>query len=444
MKFFTMLIKAPSSRFVNILILVLCCFCSSNSQFNNTDWPQWRGPQRDGVWHEDIMIDTLKPVNIKKLWESQVSPGFSGTTVAAGRVYLTDYNKTPVPSERILCFNADAGKMLWSYEYPCEYSNVGYSIGPRASVLVYDDRAYSFGTMGHLFCFDAVTGKVLWQHNALEEYHSQTPIWGFAASPVIEKNLLIVQLGGKPGACLVAFDRITGKEVWRALDDDASYSAPIIIDQAGKRVLVCWTGNHIAGLDPDNGTVYWKIPFTPRNMIMNIASPVFAPPYMFLSSFFDGAWLIRLNRYAPEAEVVWYRYGINEQKTDALHCCISTPVIEGNYVYGLDSYGEMRCLDLLTGDRIWEDNTLVPHGRWVNVHFVRQGDKIWAFNEVGELILCKLSPGGFRDLGRVRLIEPAKNSGLPRNGVCWAHPAFSGDRIYVRNDEKLVCFQLVR
>jgi outer membrane protein assembly factor BamB len=396
------------------------------------------------VWYQNFDFDTLKPDNLKKIWEAQVSQGYSGPTVAQGRIYLTDYTKDPVPSERVLCLDAETGKLIWDYTYACEYSGFGYPVGPRASVLVHDDRAYSFGAMGHLFCFDAATGKILWQHNTLEEYNSRIPIWGFASSPVIEDDLLIVQFGGQPGACIVAFNKNTGKEVWRALDDNASYSAPIIIDQAGKRVLVCWTGNHFTGLDPLNGHVYWKIPFTPREMIMNIASPVYAPPYLFFSSFFDGAWLIRLNTNTPEAELVWYRHGENEQNTDALHCCISTAVTDGDFIYGLDSYGEMRCLDLKTGDRIWEDNTLVPHARWANVHFVCQGDRTWAFNEIGELVLCVLTPEGLRDRGRVRLIEPVAVSPNPRNGVCWAHPAFAGDKIYVRNDERIICYQLVQ
>jgi outer membrane protein assembly factor BamB len=430
---------------VFIIHLFIGCFTfQADTGEKEPDWPQWRGPNRDGVWYENILLDTLKPENFRKLWESQVGQGYSGPTVANGRVYLTDYVKNPYPSERVLCFDAGSGKPVWTREYSCEYFNVGYPAGPRASVLINDGRAYSYGTMGHLFCFDAVTGEVLWQHNALEEYNARIPIWGLAASPIMEKDLLIVQLGGQPGACLVAFDKVTGREIWRALDDEASYSAPIIIDQAGKRLLVCWTGNHIAGLNPDDGAVYWKIPFTPREMIMNISSPVYSPPYLFLSAFFDGSFLVRLDMNKQEADLVWYRHGENEINTDALHCCISTPIIKGGYIFGLDSYGEMRCLDLLTGDRIWEDNTLVPHGRWANVHFVRQGNRIWAFNELGEMILCEFNPEGLREYGRVGLIKPVKIPPNPRNGVCWAHPAFSGVMIYVRNDEKLVCYQLVQ
>ena len=121
-------------------------------------------------------------------------------------------------------------------------------------------------------------------------------------------------------------------------------------------------------------------------------------------------------------------------------CCISTPQIR--YVYGVGSYGETRCLDLLTGERIWEDLTLVPKARWANIHLVQQGEKSWGFNELGELLLGQFTPEGFKDLGRVKLIDPVKISPNPRNGVCWAHPAFSGHRIFIRSDEQLVCVQI--
>lgn len=433
-------------RLVNIYILILllisCIFCNSQKQSKITDWPQWRGPGRDGIWHEKISMDSLKPDNIKKIWNAPVGPGYSGPTVSDKRVYVMDYIKEPLPSERVLCFDALSGKSLWTYEYPCEYYAIGYPLGPRASVLINENMAYSFGAMGHLFCFNAMTGDVLWQHNTLEEYGSRIPTWGLASSPLIEKNLLIVQAGGQPDACIMGFDKITGEEIWRALEDEASYSAPIMIDQAGTRVLICLTGEHIAGLDPGTGELYWKLPLNRKNGIINIATPVYSEPYLFISSFWDGSMLIRLDQQKLEAEMVWHRAGENENNTDALHCCISTPVIKGDYVYGIDSYGEFRCLDLLTGNRIWESSVLVPHGRWANVHFVQQGEKVWAFNEMGELILGELTPSKFKDYGRVSVIKPVKMSPHPRNGVCWAHPAYAGNYIYVRNDEELICIKL--
>jgi outer membrane protein assembly factor BamB len=297
--------------------------------------------------------------------------------------------------------------------------------------------------MGDLYCLDAQTGEVLWYVDGEKEYNISFPTWGLSSSPLIENDLLIVQLGGTPSACLVAFNKTTGEEAWTALSDEASYSSPIVIDQAGKRVLVCWTGDNLAGLNPETGNVYWKIPYERKKGVINIAMPVISWPYIFLSSFWDGSMLVQMNEKSLGASLVWKRTGESERNTDALHSIMSTPLIRDDYIYGLDSYGELRCLDLLTGDRIWTDKTLVPFGRWANAHFVTQNEKIWAFNEKGELVLGRFSPEGFSDLGRVELVKPVRVSPNPRGGINWAHPAFAGRKIYARSDALLVCWELL-
>jgi len=402
------------------------------------DWPQWRGPDRSATWYHGPAVESLTPDRIEKVWEVPVGSGYSGPTVTNGQLCVMDYKSG---SERVLCMDAMTGKENWSYSYPVSYS-VGYPTGPRASVLLSDRKAYSWGTMGDLHCFDASTGKVLWKVNSVEQYNSRMPIWGLASNPILVNELLVVQVGGTNGACMVAFHKDTGREVWRALDDEASYVAPVLIMQAGRQVLVCWTGESITGLNPGNGETYWSIPFEPREMIMNIADPVYDPPYLFLSAFFDGSYLVKLGQDTPSAELVYHRHGASERITEALHCCISTPLVRNGYVYGIGSYGEARCLDLLTGDRIWEDLSLVPSERWANVHLVSQDDKVWGFNEKGELLLGKFSPGGYQSLGKVKVIDPVQISPNPRNGVNWAHPAFTGNYIYIRSDSKLVCLRV--
>jgi outer membrane protein assembly factor BamB len=319
---------------------------------------------------------------------------------------------------------------------------VGYPDGPRAAVTIDDGRAYSLGAMGDLVCFDAAKGKILWGKNLKDEYDIQIPIWGIAAAPLVEDNLVIFHVGGKDNACLIAFDKFSGEERWRALDDPASYSAPIIIEQAGKRMLVCWTGASISGLDPATGKIYWRHPFKPFKMVINIATPVYSDGYLFFSSFYDGSILLKTNTDKLTIEQVWQRKGKSETNTDSLHCCISTPIIQRDYIYGVDSYGELRCLELLTGDRVWESLDAVPKARWANIHITRHEDKIWMFNERGELIICKLSPDGFHEISRAKIIEPTTGQLGQRGGVCWAPPAFAYKHIYVRNDRELLCIDL--
>jgi outer membrane protein assembly factor BamB len=295
--------------------------------------------------------------------------------------------------------------------------------------------------MGHLHCLDAASGRVLWKKTPGVDYTIRVPIWGIASAPLVEDDLLIVQLGAAGGACIVALDKTSGKEVWRALDDKVSYSAPIVIEQASRRVLVCWTGDHVAGLDAASGTVYWKYPFERNRMVINVPTPIVDGDHLFVTAFYDGALMLKLLEREPWVQELWRRQGRSERNTDALHCMISTPYMEGKYVYGVDSYGELRCLDALTGDRIWEDLTATPKARWSNIHMVRNGDRMWMFNERGELIIAKLSPRDFHEISRAKLIEPTTKQ-LRSRGVCWSHPAYANRHVIARNDHELVCASL--
>ncbi|MBM4027619.1 MAG: dehydrogenase, partial [Planctomycetes bacterium] len=183
-------------------------------------------------------------------------------------------------------------------------------------------------------------------------------------------------------------------------------------------------------------------PFAPQKMVITIATPVFDGRHLLATSFYDGSLLLKVHQDKLSVEKLWQRRGDSEVKTDALHCCISTPILQGEHIYGVDSHGELRCLDLTTGDRIWEDLTAVPKARWSNIHLVRNADKVWMFNERGELLIGRLTPEGFHEISRTRLIEPTTDQLNQRGGVCWAHPAFANRRIYIRNDKELVCADL--
>lgn len=434
-----------SHLFVGLILLFSTLATNGICQEKRTqdDWSQWMGKDRKGEWHLDLQKESLNDSDLIKRWEVPINPGYCGPTVSNNKVYLMDYAGNSEKSERVICLDAETGAQIWTHAYECSYS-VGYPTGPRASVLIDGDRAYSLGTMGDLYCLNANSGKVLWYINGQKEYNIDFPIWGLSSSPLIEGDILIVQIGGRPDACLAAFNKLSGKEVWRALSDNASYSSPTVIDQAGNRVLVCWTGDNLVGLDPNSGIEHWKIPYIRSKDVINIASPVLNGPYIFLSSFYDGSMLIKISEQELTAQLLWTRKGKNERETDALHCITSTPIIYEGYIYGIDSYGEFRCLDLMTGDRLWTDSTLVPYGRWSNAHLIKQKKKLWAFNEKGELILGELSPQGFEELGRTELVKPVRVSPNPRGGVNWAHPAFAGRKIFARSDAVLACYEMVK
>jgi len=405
------------------------------------DWPQWRGPERDGVWRESGIIDKFDGPTAERRWTADLCGGYSGPTVARGRVYVTDRLTEPDEIERVLCFDCRDGRKLWSCAYPCKYT-ISYRDGPRASVTVDDGRAYALGAMGHLHCLEAASGKVIWKKVPGRDYRIRMPIWGIAAAPLVENDLVIVQIGIASGGCVAAFDKRTGRLRWKALDDPASYSAPIAIDQAGRRVIVCWTGARLTGLDAQTGKLLWQHPFKHRRWIDMVATPVQADDRILVASFDEGALMIKLHHDQPAAERFWLRLGRSEFDTKAIQPMISTPLIIDGYIYGFDSYGQFRCLSAETGQRIWEDRTATSQTRWGTAHLVRNGDNVWLFNDRGELIISRLSPQGYREISRAKLIDPTRGQLNKRNGVTWSHPAFAYKHVFARNDEELVCAPL--
>ena len=253
---------------------------------------------------------------------------------------------------------------------------------------------------------------------------------------------MIVQIAGEGEACICAFDKMTGAERWTALPDVASYSAPIVIDQAGQRVCVCWTGDRITGLDPASGKLYWEHPSPWKSWPIAIATPVHHEDLLVLSESHNGTTVLRLSDDSLQMEKVWNRQRKDLEDGKALHCLISTPYVDGQHIYGADSRGILRCLRLDTGVQVWEDGSAVPEDRFATIHLIRNGDRTWLFNERGELIIARLTPDGFDEISRAKLIDPTLEQFRRRDGVTWSHPAFAYRHVFARNDKELVCADL--
>ena len=406
------------------------------------DWPQWRGPRADGVWRETGIVQKFKSDRLERKWAVPIGAGYSGPTVAAGRVYVTDRLVSPSQQERVHCFDATTGAAVWKFTYDCQYVKIGYQAGPRACVTIDGGKAYSLGAMGHAFCLDAADGHLIWKRDLNADYQIEMPIWGIAASPVIYRNLVILLIGGTPDSCVVALDKETGKEVWRSLSERGQYATPLLVKQGDQDVCVCWTGDSVSGLDPATGKLLWREAWKPRNMPIGVATPIVDQGRVFFTSFYDGSLLLKLSSKPSEVEKVWQRVGKSETATDALQSIISTPLFLGDHIYGVDSYGELRCLDAKNGDRVWENLTATPKARWSTIHFVVNGDRQFLFNERGELIIAKLTPGGYNEISRAALIEPTEEQLRQRKGVCWSHPAYANKHVFARNDKELVCASL--
>ncbi len=281
------------------------------------DWPQWLGPQRDGVWRETGIVEKFPAGGPPVRWRVPMDAGYAGPAVAGGRVYVMDrqlatganqprnaFARGEIPgNERVLCLNEADGKILWQHTYDCPYT-VSYASGPRCTPLVSGGRVYTLGTEGHLFCFEAESGKVVWAREFKKDFGVPAPIWGFAGHPLLEGNKLICLVGGE-GSTAVAFDKDTGRELWRALSArEPGYAPPTLIEGGGTRQVIIWHAEAINSLDPETGKVHWTYPWPIRNGV-SLATPRQAGDWLFFTAFYNGSRMFRLVRTKPAAEIAW-------------------------------------------------------------------------------------------------------------------------------------------
>ena len=401
------------------------------------DWPQWGGPQRDLVWREKGIVKTLPPGLLPRVWSTPVGEGYSGPAVAAGKVFITDLvdRKNKGATERALCLDAAVGKVLWTYAYPVEYG-ISYPAGPRATPVVDADRVYIAGAVGDLACLDVETGKVVWKRSLTEDYGANLPTWGLSASPLVDGNQLITLVGGKGAALLVSFDKRTGKELWKAIDcPEVGYVPPVIFTFGGLRQLIQWHPRAVTSLDPETGKTIWEVPFKAKVGLV-IATPRQVGSRLFVTAFYNGPMMLDVAADGKSASVAWRGKSENEQKTDGLHSIMSTPWMTETHIYGVCSYGQLRCLDAKTGERLWETRQPTGDGRWWNAFIVPYEDRYFLHNEQGDLILATLTPEGYTELSRAKLVEPTRKVGTRM--TIWSHPAFAMKSVFARNDKEIV------
>jgi outer membrane protein assembly factor BamB len=414
---------------------------------NPEDWPEWRGRGRTGVWRETGILKTFPRDGLRFRWRSPLNGGYAGPAVAGGRVFVTDFRKIAATQgiERIVAIEESTGKPLWSQEWAADYRGLDYAGGPRATPTVDDGRVYALGAMGALKSLDARTGRVLWERDYVRDFGAEVPAWGMTSAPIVDGDRLIAVTAGKPEGKVIAFDKRTGREIWRALssvDSEPGYSQPILIEAGGRRQLIVWHATAISSLDPVTGRILWEHPF---RVTMNtpIATPAYHAPYLLVSGFFNGARLLRLDSLG--AELVWKPQVESETRGDTLHSLMNSPVIDKGYIYGICAHGQLRCLRLDTGARVWESQAVtVEQRRNASAFVVRHGDRYFINNDRGELIIARFSSEGYREDSRTELIKPTSPGGRRERGaVNWSHPAYANGHIFARNDEEIVCASLL-
>lgn len=436
-----------------LISLILCALTSTTLA---ADWPAWGGPDHDGVWRETGILKSFPESGPKILWRTPIAHGYASPAVAAGKVYVFDrrfadpkapggnpFKRGEIPGdERLICLDAKTGKITWQVADPCAYT-VSYASGPRTTPTIDGKRVYTLGAEGDLRCRSTDDGSLHWHKDFKQLTGNKTPTWGFAASPLLEGELLICLAAGD-GSTVIAFDKVSGEERWRALSaKEPGYCPPRIIEHNGQQLLIVWHPESANALDPLTGKLLWSIPWKLRSGL-SVPNPQPFGDHLLFTSFYNGSMLLKLDG-GKQPEIVWRSSEkTSEKRTEHLHGIINTAVIADGHFYGACSYGEFRCLELASGKRIWE--SLKPVGlekpqRWGTVFVTPHEDRYFLFSETGELAIAKLSPKGYEEISRAKILEP-NGFDMRQRAIVWAHPAYADRCAFIRNDTEIVCVSL--
>lgn len=394
-------------------------------------WPQWRGPNRDGLAPSGPLRTNWKESPPKPLWSVPCGGGYASFAVVGNRLYTQDYKDG---TERILCLDAATGATIWTHGDSVPYSGLGFPSGPRATPTIHEGRVYTVGAKGLFLCLDAnpdsPQGKELWRHDLLAEFRADLPTWGIASAPLIEGDLVIVQPGGRDGT-IAAFDRKTGAKRWATGKNPNGYSSPIAATLGGVRQIVAVTGDAIIGVRPSDGQQLWSHPWITEHK-GNIATPVVVDVnHVFVSSGYQkGCVLLQIaaDGDGAKAKELYFR------KSRVMRNHHSSCVVRGESLYGYDD-NTLRCVDWRKGAAKddWEgtDN----NGRTLRKGSVILSDKyLIGLTETGTLFLGEAAPDEFRFLGQV--------PNVLAGAECWALPVLVDGRLYLRDAAKIVCLDV--
>jgi outer membrane protein assembly factor BamB len=398
------------------------------------DWPQWRGPNRDGVCGETGLLQSFPADGLKIRWRVPIGWGFSSPIVAQGLVFLADSElMKPRARERLLCLDEATGKPLWTHSYDVSYEDWAFDptqeIGPVATPIVHEGKVFTVGRLCHLICLDVKTGNVVWKKDLVKDY--QAAFSPGMPSPLIEGDLLILFVGGKPEAGVVAFDKKTGNEVWKALDESLTFSSPIVIFSGGKKQLIVWTQESVTSLDPATGTTWW------RQRLLTGSDYAVSTPVFYNDRLLIGGLMFQLDSEKPAAAVLW---PASKAPSRRIFSHTSTALFRGDHLYSAKSSGELICVDANTGEQVWETEKVTDVKNGASIHLTPNGDSVLLFTDNGELIRARLTPRGYEEISRVAVLQPTMPFG-GRN-VVWPPPAYANRCIFARNGKELVCASL--
>ncbi|MHC4429307.1 MAG: outer membrane protein assembly factor BamB family protein [Planctomycetota bacterium] len=394
------------------LLAAACLLSLPRAAGESAGWPQFRGPNRDGVSAETGLLKSWPGDGPKELWRTELGRGFSGLSVTGGRVY-TMYARGG--DEFLVSLDASGGEVVWRLRTDGAWKD-RFGDGPRSTPTVDDGVVYAMSAQGKLYAVKAADGIEVWSIDLKESYGADAPRWGVATSPLVEGKLLLVDVGGKKGNSIIAFDKKTGVEVWKSGDDRAGYASPIAITVGGRRQVIVFTAMHVVALSPVDGSLYWRVPWQ-TSYDVNAATPIFVPPNgLFVSSGYDvgGAlYRIRADGETVDVELVWKSRSMKNQ--------FSSSVLHDGHLYGFDEK-TLKCIDAGTGETLWRQREF-GHGSliYADGHLIVLGDR-------GQLALVEATPDAYRQKGGSQVF----------NGKTWTAPTLVDGRLYLRDERELV------
>jgi outer membrane protein assembly factor BamB len=399
-----------------IAVLTLMAACALAE-----DWPQFLGTTRNGVYASADLAAKWSSTGPAVIWKKDVGQGFSAPVVAQGRLIL--FHRIG-DKEVVEALDAATGKPIWKFDYATRYrDDFGFDEGPRAAPTIADGRVYTFGAEGTLHCLDFKTGKKIWSVDTHTKFQVRKGYFGAACSPLVDEGRVLMNIGGSSGAGIVAFDAATGATLWKATDQEASYSSPVVAVIQGVRHALFFTRAGFVDVDPATGKVRYQFPFRARMQAsVNAAAPIVVDDLVFLSaSYGTGAVLLQIG--PSGLKQIW-------SSDDALTNHYATSVHKDGFLYGYHGRQEegpsLRCIEFKTGKVRWN----VDGFRAGSITLA--GDYLLIQREGGELILAEASPAAYK------VISTAK--ALP--GTVRSYPAIANGRYYVRNEKTLICLNL--
>jgi outer membrane protein assembly factor BamB len=397
------------------LSVVLAVTLSAALAVEGGDWSQYRGPHRNGVSSETGLLRSWPASGPEIAWRVALGEGYSGIAVQGERVY-TLYGREG--DEWAAAFEAASGKEVWRTRLDANRPD-GYGGGPRSTPTVEGDLVFALGASGKLAALSAAGGEVRWRKDLVAELGARVPRWGVASSPIVEGDLLLVEVGGKGTSGIVAFDKKTGKPAWSTPADRPGYSSPLVATLAGARQAVFFTGAGLMGLAPSTGTVLWSYPWE-TSYDVNAAMPVLAEPdRLFISSGYDtGAALLRVKgEGGREIEEIW--------KSRVMKNHFNSSVLHAGHLYGFDD-GTLKCIRLDTQEEKWAQRGFAKGSLLV------ADGHLFILGEKGLLALAEATPEAYKEKARHQLLD-AKT---------WTMPSLSRGRLYVRSEAELLALKV--